>query len=244
MTSRHICLKATAAAVLIGLAGASNAAITVYTTSATFATAVSSGAGPTGNDTFSDLTINTPVAGPLLRTTGAGGSSGAANIPLGYAGTPATGSSYNYRISTSPDGLYVIPSAGNPALTPSTSTDSITFDQFNGAIRGFAGNFFGSNQYGEGFSGAIKVVVSDLNSGTPVTRTISPSSLSAGFLGFVSDSMITSVVVSVGTQNASLTIWPSIDNVILAGIPEPGTYALLAAGLGVVGFVARRRRRA
>jgi len=35
-----------------------------------------------------------------------------------------------------------------------------------------------------------------------------------------------------------------IDDLSLAPIPEPGTYALLLAGLGVVGFMAKRRRAA
>lgn len=34
-----------------------------------------------------------------------------------------------------------------------------------------------------------------------------------------------------------------IDNIAVALIPEPGTYALLLAGLGFIGFVASRRRR-
>jgi len=33
-----------------------------------------------------------------------------------------------------------------------------------------------------------------------------------------------------------------IDNIVLTAIPEPGTYALLLAGLGLMGFVATRRR--
>ena len=34
-----------------------------------------------------------------------------------------------------------------------------------------------------------------------------------------------------------------IDNLVLTAIPEPGAYALLLAGLGLMGFVASRRRR-
>jgi hypothetical protein len=34
-----------------------------------------------------------------------------------------------------------------------------------------------------------------------------------------------------------------VANTEVAAIPEPETYALMAAGLGVLGFVARRRRR-
>jgi hypothetical protein len=35
-----------------------------------------------------------------------------------------------------------------------------------------------------------------------------------------------------------------VDNVSLTAVPEPGTYALMLAGLGVVGFAARRRKEA
>lgn len=36
----------------------------------------------------------------------------------------------------------------------------------------------------------------------------------------------------------------AIDNISVSAVPEPGTYAMLLAGLGMVGFAARRRRRA
>lgn len=54
--------------------------------------------------------------------------------------------------------------------------------------------------------------------------------------------------LSSGTQTVSFgggagTAGPTLDNVTLtAAVPEPQTYALLIAGLGVVGFVAKRRK--
>jgi hypothetical protein len=38
--------------------------------------------------------------------------------------------------------------------------------------------------------------------------------------------------------------YPEVDNVSVAAVPEPETYALMLAGLGALGFVARRRRAA
>ncbi|MCB1995276.1 MAG: PEP-CTERM sorting domain-containing protein, partial [Rhodoferax sp.] len=35
--------------------------------------------------------------------------------------------------------------------------------------------------------------------------------------------------------------WPTVDDLTVAAVPEPGTYAMLLAGLAAVGFVARRR---
>ena len=54
--------------------------------------------------------------------------------------------------------------------------------------------------------------------------------------------------LSTGTQTVSFgggpgNSGPTLDNVTLtAAVPEPQTYALLIAGLGVVGFVAKRRK--
>lgn len=56
----------------------------------------------------------------------------------------------------------------------------------------------------------------------------------------------------VGFQRASADIYGFglvdgtvvIDNVVTAAVPEPGTWGLLAAGLGVIGLVTARRRQA
>jgi hypothetical protein len=47
------------------------------------------------------------------------------------------------------------------------------------------------------------------------------------------------VAFSGGAGNAG----PTIDNVVLTAVPEPETYAMLLAGLGVIGFLGKRRQR-
>jgi hypothetical protein len=44
------------------------------------------------------------------------------------------------------------------------------------------------------------------------------------------------------TENGSVGRDFLVDNINVTAVPEPETYALLAAGLGLIGFVARRRK--
>jgi hypothetical protein len=79
------------------------------------------------------------------------------------------------------------------------------------------------------------------------TGTISVQSLpTATWLGAVS-----TVSILPGTYTASFTFTTTggfsadavIDRVYVAAVPEPSTYALFAAGLGIMGLIAARRRR-
>ena len=66
----------------------------------------------------------------------------------------------------------------------------------------------------------------------------------SSFIGFVSTGQMTSLVLS-AVQPAATFLWPTVDNLTLAtaaAVPEPQTYAMMLAGLGFVGFMARRRR--
>lgn len=214
MVSKSFLIKPLAAAALLAVAGASHAAITVFTTQASFLAAVSA----PGVDTFNDLAL-TSVPSPITRSAGA----------YGYTGTVSTTSFFN---------------AGTTAdvwLSTNTATDTITFSGFTGGVMAAGGNFFGSDINGAFAAGDITLTATDA-SGT-VTQTLI-SATTTGFIGFVSTGALTSLTVT-SVQPVSGFLWPTVNNLTLAAVtavPEPQTYAMLLAGLGFMGFMARRRR--
>lgn len=60
-------------------------------------------------------------------------------------------------------------------------------------------------------------------------------------LSFVASSITTRLLFS-DTSSITNSVDGVLDNISVTAVPEPGTYAMLLAGLAAVGFVARRRK--
>jgi len=216
MRSLNLLRRPLAAAVLLALVGGSQAAISVFTTQASYLAAVTA----PGVDTFAGLSVTGPTASPINRTAG----------------------SYAYT-ATAPDGFFGAGSAANPWLSTNTAADSITISNFGPAVSAVGGLFFGSDVNGAFASGALTLLATDALGATS-TQTIAGSLTS--FLGFVSTTSMTSLVLSAVQPAGGFLWPAADNLTLATGavtpIPEPETYALVVAGLGALGVFARRRR--
>lgn len=156
--------------------------------------------------------------------------------PLGVVNTRQAGS-YGYSVASA-GGLWGTGNGDNGYLSTSEASDVMLLTGFSSAVRGFGGEFFGSDSSGDPLSGgAIDVTVTDASGTLVVTIT---GGLSEGFVGFVSTTGLLAVAVQSRTSDR---FFPTIDNVTLAApVPEPGTVAMLLAGLAILPVAARRRR--
>ena len=212
-------LAIAAAVIAAGLSAPSYAAITVYTSQASFLAAV----GTAGVDTFAGFSTTGSTPSPIVRTAGA----------------------YGYTGSVSTTSFFGAGTAANPWLSTNTATDTMTFNAFTGGtIAGFGGNFFGSDITGAFAAGNITLTATDA-SGTTTYTLVAPTT--ASFIGFVSTTGILSATVA-SVQPTSGFLWPTVDNLTLAapravtpGVPEPATWAMMIVGFGLVGGAMRRR---
>ncbi|MUI12390.1 PEP-CTERM sorting domain-containing protein [Massilia dura] len=202
-------------------ASAARAELTTYTSQSAYLAAV----GTTGVDTFDDLDIE-PYDTPFPRTAG----------DISYVATTGPGNTRAYGASDDDIDWY---------LSSSRRTDSITFDTFGTPIAGAGGYFWGSDIAGYTvFAPYITVTATD-STGATLTYTITDP-VPTSFLGFVSDARIVSLSVATGDQLGAdgYGIWPTVNNLHLsvAAVPEPGTWAMLLGGLGMLCWTARRRQ--
>lgn len=168
-----------------------------------------------GVDKFDDLVSGESYAGPLSRSAG----------------------SYGYDVTTGDDLLYGAGNA-NGWLSNNLAADTITFSNFSEGVSAVGGMFFGSKISGAFQSGAtIYVTATDADGSYTYTL---EDARRFSFVGFVSNGPLLSLEVS--ADQAGGPVWGTVNNFVLAAVPEPETYAMLLAGLGALGFMARRRQ--
>jgi hypothetical protein len=204
-------LKTLSLAALLSAAAAAHADVAVYTDRAAFLAAVSM----PGTDTFNNLAVQ-PFDTPLARLAG----------PHGY-----------FASSGPANGFFPAGSAPDIWLATNTASDAITFSDFSPGVYAFGGNFFGTDITGS-FTPGQTVVLTATDGATNWTVNLS-NTTTATFLGFVSSDPLASVTLSPDGIPGNV-YWATANDVTLA-VPEPASYGMLLAGLGLVGFAARRR---
>ena len=109
------------------------------------------------------------------------------------------------------------------------------FSGFTSGVHAFGGNFFASDISGAYVAnGTLLLTASD---GTTLNYKLGGAT-QGSFLGFISDTGLNTVTIEASSDGA---YWPTANNVVLA-VPEPATYGMFAAGLGLLSMWGRRRR--
>jgi hypothetical protein len=123
---------------------------------------------------------------------------------------------------------------GDYWLSNNRRTNPIVYSNFGSGVTAFGGNFFASDVTGQYTTGNLLLTAID---GSALSYSLAGAT-PTDFLGFVSTAPL--LAVSLGTDGGAY--WPTANNLVLAAVPEPATYGMLLAGLGLVGVMSRRRR--
>jgi len=201
-------------ALLVIASPASHAALTVYTSQASFLAAVSA----PGMDSFTDISTTAPTSSPISRAAG----------PYTYSASSRTG-------------FFGAGTAANPALSTNSDLDAITFFNLSGGASAIGGTFFGTDLQGSFVASAVVLTAID-SLGAISTQTFVATATS--FMGFVSTGAIATLVFSTSMPGNFVFAAVDdliIAAAPVTPIPEPETWALLLGGLAALGLRARRR---
>jgi len=167
-----------------------------------------------------------------------------------FSGTGIAGS-FNIGLITSPDSIVISNTTGSSSAAPMPGAAGSFADEFLFQVD-VASNY-GSSQTSISIAGGDNLT--GLNSALYIELGDSTWSLLVSNVGVISgSSWLTALVytplspdpdqyklVVSGTKVDGFASYGG--NLTVTPIPEPETYAMLAAGLGLMGFVARRRQR-
>lgn len=213
-------VKALILTALLFVASTAQASITVYTNQAAYLAALSA----TAVDTYDNLPIDT-INTPLNRTAGA----------------------YSYTVTTSglSSQLYGAGNGDDHWLGTNAPGDSLVFSNFSSTVRGVGGFFFGSDVFGDYTSSTSSTLTATNTLGEILTyQLLLPTQYS--FIGFISSDAIATLRFK--SSDADNGVWATVNDLhlsaaaVIPAVPEPSSYALLLAGMGLLGLIARWRQ--
>lgn len=208
------------------LATGAQATVTAYCSNSavcTGGTAFDASFSQLASETFADGdTYTTPQSKLAILETGSSY----------YTATMGNGLEFN---NTGVNGMWAQDFA-NESVTIWNKQDDLTTT--GASFSAIGGDFFTTNSLWKQNGGALTISVTD-NSGTQTFALTSTSATS--FVGFVSDSVIQKIVLTASGSNSYVTLANLVGGTTVAAVPEPGSYAMLLAGLGMIGLMLRRR---
>ncbi len=197
------------------------AQFTVYTNLADYLAAVSM----PGTDTFNNLNITGfPVPALARETNGA---------------TP-----YMYSVNALNE-AFVVGTDADKWLSTNDALDELTFDLSGSGVAGVGGFFFGTGLAGDFLPGA-GIQLTATNSVGATVITLFPTTTST-FRGFVAPNGVVTSLAVLSIQNGDV-VFPTVNDLVLGSapvvVPEPSTFAMMAAGAIGLALSSRRRRTA
>ena len=195
MISTSFSAKRALTALLLLVPSISHAAFIVFTDQASFLAAVEA----PGVDTYTGFSTTVPTQSPIFRTAGP----------------------YSYTASTSTSSFFGAGTLADTWLATNVAADTITFNAMPSNVYAAGGFFFGSSVSGAFASGSVTVNASD-SAGATSTQTFAGST--NGFLGFVSDTSVTSLSV-LAVQPSGGFLWPTVNNLTLASVVTDRIFA-------------------